>query len=149
MMNLTPQEFRAQLSRMVDDPALVEATVAQYRMKWEAKPFASAPRKVKVVTEPAKSEAELYEEEMARASDALLEAMKAEQAGRPVKAPRELRWRTRSGLDTSNGNGGNFWLYSPEPEPERTFRDPCPRCGARGDYDCGHAPVHGGRLLSL
>lgn len=148
-MNLTPQEFRAQLSRMVDDPALVEATVAQYRMKWEAKPIASAPRKVKVVTEPAKSDEALYEEEMARASDALLEAMKAEQAGCPVKAPRELMWRTRSGLDTSNGNGGNFWLYNPEPEPERTFRDPCPRCGARGDYDCGHAPVHGGRLLAL
>src|SRR5690606_40024801 len=49
MMNLTPQEFRAQLSRMVDDPALVEATVAQYLMKREAKMIASAPRTVKVV----------------------------------------------------------------------------------------------------
>src|SRR5690606_35371975 len=54
MMNMTPQEFRAQLSRMVDDPALGAATVAQYRMKWEAKPITTAPRKVKVVAEPAK-----------------------------------------------------------------------------------------------
>lgn len=28
-------------------------------------------------------------------------------------------------------------------------RDPCPRCGARGDYACGHAPVQGGRLVCL
>lgn len=22
--------------------------------------------------------------------------------------------------------------------PPRVYRDPCPRCGARGDVDCGH-----------
>ena len=27
------------------------------------------------------------------------------------------------------------------PPTEPVYRDPCQRCGARGDYDCGHAPV--------
>lgn len=31
----------------------------------------------------------------------------------------------------------------------RTSRDVCPRCGARGDAGCGHAPVVGGRLVAL
>lgn len=26
-------------------------------------------------------------------------------------------------------------------------RDPCPRCGARGDFDCGHTPIR--RLVAL
>lgn len=33
--------------------------------------------------------------------------------------------------------------------PQAVSRDPCPRCGARGDFPCGHAPVSGGRLLAL
>jgi hypothetical protein len=34
-------------------------------------------------------------------------------------------------------------------EGRRTSRDSCPRCGARGDAGCGHAPVVGGRLVAL
>jgi hypothetical protein len=30
------------------------------------------------------------------------------------------------------------------PIPPKVYRDPCPRCGTRGDLDCGHGIV---RLL--
>ena len=33
-------------------------------------------------------------------------------------------------------------------EPLRVSRDPCPRCGARGDVDCGHGPVRDNWLRS-
>lgn len=31
--------------------------------------------------------------------------------------------------------------------PPRVYRDPCPRCGARGDVECGHSKARLGMVL--
>lgn len=146
-MDLTPQEFRAQLATMIDDKALVDATVAQYAMRWEANCLPKV-RKPRVEIAPAKTEEAIYAEEMEIASALLLDAINTTRTGRNPNTPKRLIWRMRSGLDASNCSGANSYLFEHR-EPKKLMRDPCPRCGARGDFDCGHAPVRGGRLMAL
>jgi hypothetical protein len=70
-----------------------------------------------------------------------------------MPTPRGLRWvNTRGGYvpretypDVSRRAAEKAYRV----ETQRTSRDACPRCGARGDAGCGHAPVKDGRLVAL
>lgn len=83
---------------------------------------------------------EAYEKHMAGASRTMREVLMGVR-----DAPKGLVWMYAAGSTKPDRR-------IPPPEPEtfaRVYRDTCPRCGARGDYGCGHAPVRGGRLVAL
>jgi hypothetical protein len=91
---------------------------------------------------------EKYRADMALASALMLSVMRGQ-----AHAPRTLRWRCQT------GGAGDRHIYTPTlariqerdrlAETQRTQRDCCPRCGARGDYACGHARIASGRLVAL
>lgn len=140
-MDITPQQFRQQLASMISDVAIINQAVAEYEARW----VEPKPKRAEAVAKPQEV---LDAEATIDGSKRLLSAIEAARQGRDPKSPRKLIWRHYSGLETSNCTGGNGYLFELK-EPPRTTRDPCPRCGARGDFNCGHARVQGGRLVAL
>lgn len=150
-MDMTPQQFRAQLMGMVDDTALIEAAVAQYQSKWRTRPTPK-PERTEQYSEanPWISETARIEGAMQKASATMLAVLRGQ-----MPAPAGLRWASGSGgWNQHLSSAEEGWRevmdrIDAEALARRPDREPCPRCGARGDYQCGHAKVPGGRLVTL
>lgn len=91
----------------------------------------------------------LHEADMAQASATMLAVLNG-----TMPAPQKLRWKSDAGgwgkrQDESDRRIAQLAAVERAIEGRRTSRDACPRCAARGDYNCGHTPVVGGRLVAL
>jgi hypothetical protein len=85
--------------------------------------------------------------EMETSGGTMLAVLKGE-----MLAPRGLRWSGGTWSGTSRAISYPLMRAMERDrmaELNRTDRDCCPRCGARGDAGCGHARVSGGRLVAL
>jgi hypothetical protein len=91
----------------------------------------------------------IHEADMAEASATMLAVLHGE-----LPAPRGLRWSRDAGgwgkhKPESDRRLSQLHAVERAIEARRTMRDACPRCGARGDANCGHRRVKFGRLVCL
>lgn len=143
--HITPQELRKHLASMITDEAFIARAVADYERLHAAPPVTLAPLPMEplvVMDKPKEDAAKAQElkdaEEVIEGSKNLLSAIEAARRGKATNAPTKLLWKHYSGLEASNCNGANSYLYEPRYEPPRVNREPCFRCGIRADVGCKH-----------
>jgi hypothetical protein len=91
----------------------------------------------------------MHRADMETASATMLSVLRGD-----MQSPPKLRWSRDVGgwgarSAESTRRVAQLFAIERAIEGRRTSRDCCPRCGARGDAGCGHAPVVGGRLVAL
>lgn len=91
---------------------------------------------------PSKTPYKSHEQRMEEGSMALLNALAVARKGKTPRTSSKLLWSSNTGLDANGSLAPEEypdWEY--QPVERGPLRDPCPRCGTRGDIGCKHRPL--------